>query len=676
MFRKEFWDKKGTYQDKVKELMSFYKGSLPGNKREYYDYTSYRFKKRSDATIKGITKAKEHLKDYCNNATIEAYFALGNTLIMRGGYNQAVDLNNKTTLSAAIWILDQLSIQGNIDKSYPYLPVITNPEDEQSVLLPYINHPMYDYQLIVSMVKLIRQRNTAKAFPDNKVGTLQWDSNKPDKNDISRQNRDAYDAVIKLIDPSAVAYATEKYEHDVWDFYRISFQIIDRIEEHVTNLEKELEEIETSSRNRMLGRNRSSVFADQSKSHSMEILDYTSVDNEQFNRIRLLHEEIDRLENITLTELSLVNDREKIGKKLSDIIPRSLLNELVHFHVDDPFESSFALLYLLDKGSNIPWFYYGSISVAYTMVDQLPYDARHLEMQKPVLLSDWNDALYEHRYEGYRWPELMDASGEPVKRSYANNLSQLIYSNSMSVFPRVIPGLSSVNDFLSELGELTDREREAYSLLLYSLHAESLRAQSLDGYRLESVINTQETIQNPEEPEQKSTSEPNLEEVIRLRNKNSRLVESIQDLLAQKRSIDEKVQLLSKVVKEQQTELVDLREKIFLFDHEDKQEESVDTAIEYPFYTEGKILSFGGHAAWLSDMKKKLPNVVFVSSETLPNVDLIRGADEVWIQTNCISHSDYYKIMDTLKIMGKQVRYYVHSGVNKCADQIVRSCRK
>ena len=73
-------------------------------------------------------------------------------------------------------------------------------------------------------------------------------------------------------------------------------------------------------------------------------------------------------------------------------------------------------------------------------------------------------------------------------------------------------------------------------------------------------------------------------------------------------------------------------------------------------------------------MKKKLPNVIFVSPENLPNVELIRYAEEIWIQTNCISHSSYYKIMDTLKSLGKQVRYYIYPGVNMCADQIVESC--
>ena len=72
-------------------------------------------------------------------------------------------------------------------------------------------------------------------------------------------------------------------------------------------------------------------------------------------------------------------------------------------------------------------------------------------------------------------------------------------------------------------------------------------------------------------------------------------------------------------------------------------------------------------------MKKRLPEVMFISPDTLPNVDLIRGADTVWIQTNCISHSDYFKIMDAAKDSGIQIRYFVWAGANKCAEQLVKA---
>ena len=207
-----------------------------GKQQEHYDFTPVRYKKRRDATLRGILRAKEQLKDTGSQKQIKRGFAYSNILIMRGGYNDTIDWMNATTLAAAIWILDQLTLRGKTEQIYPYLPDEPGPE---MVVLP-INHPMYDEQLIYAVVQLIRQRNTSKALPNPRWGALQWDAKTPDQDSASKENREAYEQVIGLLDPEAIRDAVTRYENDVWTFYRLSFTAMHMVEDRISALSDEL----------------------------------------------------------------------------------------------------------------------------------------------------------------------------------------------------------------------------------------------------------------------------------------------------------------------------------------------------------------------------------------------------------------------------------------------------
>ena len=682
MWIDKYTDKyKGPYEERLKkaakDITRDFRARF-GSETEKYDYTPFREKRRREVAEKGLNSIKQHLRGVCDEQFLVDSFVFTNCLIMRGGYNYAVDEGNIATLSAAIWILDQLSLQGKLAEAYPHLPLVPNDKLPEDLLMPFVIHPMYDQQLIISMMQLIRHRNTSRPIAKAEKGVIQWDANVQEKDAEAQKNRAAYDSIISLIDPKAIEQAVKKYEQAVWDFYRISFSAMSCVCKRISEIEEQLDEIERESAPAIIDFKQANALLTKKNTASFGAPNVLprSGGNTDFRAV-MLHKELEKLAGITFTCISLANDRERTLGELKGVVPKDLANEIIHFHVDDPFETAFALLYLLDTGSDIPWYYYGSISVAYTMCDQLPLDAKSIEPQNPKLLSEWNNALYEHRYSGYRWPDVTDVSGEPVKRTFAKNLSQLIYSNTDSLFPRVIPGLQTLDSFLEELGDLSQQEREAYSMLLYSLHAQILRAQSLGGYRLETEADSVET----EQEESVVTAENDPQEMLellrsdntRLREKNSALLQALKENRLIKQQQTTRADRLAETLELQRKELADLREKVFLLENQDLKEEPEDQTIKYPYHTTGRILSFGGHPSWIKEMKKKLPDVMFIAPDTLPNVDLIRGADTVWIQTNCISHSDYFKIMDTVKDSGIQIRYFVWAGANKCAEQLVNA---
>ncbi len=661
-------DYKGAYPDKVKAFMKDRRntltGGLPGIEADIhenpimrYDYDSYCLKKRIEGTVSGITEARKRFSNILSSDQLDAMFAFTNSLIMKGGYNHEVDKLNMVALSSAIWILDELLLSGNIDEIYQYLPVCDEDDYNETLYLP-VKHPVYEDDLIFSLVYLIRHRNTSKKIGDCSIGSLVWEQAKADSDEKSLEYRSSFDSIIALINPEAIKEAVHHFEEKVWEFYRISFSIMAAVEKKGQALIDERDNLQ----NQMAGNTRNVLLIPTTQDDSFD------------DEIEILDNQIDRLENVTFTDLSLPNDREKIVKSLKGLVSTKITEELVAFHVDDPFETAFAMLYLMDTNSIIPWYYFGSISVGYTMCDQLPYDTRSELPEKPIKLSGWNSALYQHRYKGYRFENRTDADGEPVKRSYAKNLSQLVFSNTLSLIPRVVPEQADLTEYLNGLGELSEHEKEAYSLLSFILVAGRLRTGSIFKYQaLQEVKQLIEDYQEEEEDLQVEDDKQLETENARLRVKNRELIEKISDMLASQKADSKLVQLLQNQIELQAKELADLREAVYLLKNDTISETPADESIRYPYATSGKIVSFGGHDKWLKEMRKKLPNVMFISPDSLPNIDLIRHADTVWLQTDCLSHSDFYRIINIVRQNGIQLRYFSSTGSEKCAEQLVKS---
>ena len=78
---------------------------------------------------------------------------------------------------------------------------------------------------------------------------------------------------------------------------------------------------------------------------------------------------------------------------------------------------------------------------------------------------------------------------------------------------------------------------------------------------------------------------------------------------------------------------------------------------------------FGGHLSWLKAIRPLLPNVRFVEPSAQPNAGLIMNADVIWIQTNAMSHSDFYKIIDVVRKHNIELHYFTYASAEKCAEQ-------
>ena len=57
------------------------------------------------------------------------------------------------------------------------------------------------------------------------------------------------------------------------------------------------------------------------------------------------------------------------------------------------------------------------------------------------------------------------------------------------------------------------------------------------------------------------------------------------------------------------------------------------------------------------------------------NINIIKNADMIWIQTNALSHKMYYRIVDTARALKIPIRYFASASAQKCAGQVMAADR-
>ena len=138
------------------------------------------------------------------------------------------------------------------------------------------------------------------------------------------------------------------------------------------------------------------------------------------------------------------------------------------------------------------------------------------------------------------------------------------------------------------------------------------------------------------------------------------------------RQLQERLRAMETDALRDRAELSQLRETLFdLRAREGQPEDEAEAAIAFPYQTKRRIVAFGGHDTWRKAIRPMLPDVRFFDREMLPDVNVIKSADVVWIQANAISHKFYYRIIDTARKENISVRYFGSASARKCAEQLV-----
>ena len=155
-----------------------------------------------------------------------------------------------------------------------------------------------------------------------------------------------------------------------------------------------------------------------------------------------------------------------------------------------------------------------------------------------------------------------------------------------------------------------------------------------------------------------------------LANLRKQAKEANYNLSRENRELKDQLEKMEAGAGELRQELADLREVVFNQQNGAEEEKAEESKISFPYHTSRRLVAFGGHDSWLREIKFKLPDVRFMSDD-ISSPEIIKRADVVWIQTNCIGHKSYNIIIDLARKYSRKVRYFAYASATKCAEQVV-----
>ena len=275
--------------------------------------------------------------------------------------------------------------------------------------------------------------------------------------------------------------------------------------------------------------------------------------------------------------------------------------------------------------------------------------------------------------------DYVDKNQDPLFQTNVN-MAQIFYELTGAIMPR---NLHRYYPALQDLSYYGIRGKKATLPLLYcmTLVGEAKR-QSRDIRLLFDDMdiddNATETEPAAAEAEPAQASAQQLQaEITALKKEIKGLKHELHKADRDVREVRRQNESQAKVTENQRQELADLRALVF-DRNEGASEDSTppDPSITFPYETKHRTLVFGGHDSWGREIKPRLPNVRFIDKDVVLDMNLLRNAEIIWIQTNCISHKQYDKIMNVVRRCHIKVCYFSHASAAKCAEQVVYEDRK
>jgi len=176
------------------------------------------------------------------------------------------------------------------------------------------------------------------------------------------------------------------------------------------------------------------------------------------------------------------------------------------------------------------------------------------------------------------------------------------------------------------------------------------------------------------EEEKKETPAAPVESVDALKAEIKRLRAALHASDKENRETKKSLASITAAAEREHRELADLREYVFNDERETEAPEG-DKIDEncWPYSVQKDTVVFGGHPSWARGIRGLLTgNIRFIDKDMISfDAGIIRHADVLWIQPNAMSHTMYYRIVDTARTYGKPVRYFGYASWAKCADQVV-----
>lgn len=375
-----------------------------------------------------------------------------------------------------------------------------------------------------------------------------------------------------------------------------------------------------------------------------------------------------------LTSISFAGSLKKDACKA--MYQQAYSDELYDYTLDNPFEICAIFHISKIKQSDFYWCFGPALNLFIAAARRLPWCG---DFNIPSNLgTQYRCASMDYLMEYDS--DIFDTSKD--KKSLVNK-AQLFYAVSGGVLPpRIEKAYNSAELLLANNG-LTGSELEQFIGHIRHVSAMADHYDDFDEfndeYSDEEVDVPVDSLEiSDEENEQKiDDTKESTEDVLRaeikfLKEQNKRILDEAHLHEAREKRLEKETVSLKNGITSIQRELSDLRNVVFNSQTGDFNNEPQETLpISYPYTAKGNIVVFGGHESWSKAIKPRFTNVKFIYKDATPNAEQIKNANVIWIQTNALAHTNFYKIIDVARVHGVPVRYFSYASAVKCAEQIV-----
>ena len=630
--------------------------------------------------------------------------------------------------AAAIWILDKITmIEGWQDKLYPILP-------KQASLLESVGAPdlwdcCYERDLILSVAYILMMRDSDVAPTETeRDGTEHYLTNSlnaANKQNVSAPSRNAYEVLMSLIFPEYIETATAHFETLFWKWNDRYFECLETTAQPSVQCCLKLNSL-TLEYNHALAQLRQAVnrldhATRQHRKQKKTVINpllmnpMLSVDmgvttqfhqfeqevntlSEQINRLAALHKQANtNYQCYKDDEGRLAVDSIIHGWIPSEIIKREYRTDfsekMTPLSIDNPYEICFALLWLIESGSDLPWLYGPCVGMMQEVADSLPWGVRRYDAMNdrawrtdddasvieyvfidskreertlpPMEMPDWYARKYVREGEtpSWYWRDIEHPDNNPHTRNLS--LAQLLYQYTGCIMPRDLHRYDMLELSLAAYG-FEDADLSCLMHLFTALGYVRRQRRALN-------LDDDPTPDKEEEPADQIPYEELCRRLQQAREENKHLRSALHDAERTTRDVKSELLAMRDTFQRENRELADLRDLIFNAGEEEEEEPSLVRSV-FPYRVQHNTVVFGGHDSWYKAIREMLTgDIRFIAKDLVFDMNIIRNAEVIWIQTNALSHSQFYRIADAARQYHIPIRYFSWASAEKDAMQVIEA---